>query len=197
MALNIKDGPIHQSLPTQRSKMRTTASYEASKLRREELTALQVLRSNLDCWREKLTRVLTLETLTMTDSKIFIKEAVKTATLPKSCGWLWNQSRSRKTISLSEYQICFYKLNTRTSKSSPRSPPPYKLWVFNIRCGQEKFSFLWCEKGEPLSSPLYSLYPTHQTCVQEYSAELVQVTLSELSFLRPFVSPITASSFGW
>jgi len=179
--------------------MRTTGYETAShKLRREEMAAFQVLRANLDGWRNKLSRVLCLETMCANDSKIFVKEVVKTATLPKSSGWLWNQSRSRKTISIGEYQVCFYKLNTRTSKTSPRSPPPYKLWVFNIRCGQEKFSFLWCEKGEPVSSPLYSLLPPSipHSCYQECT-ELVQVTLSELAFLRPFVSQNTASSFGW
>ena len=128
-----------------------------------------------------LNNCLSLEYLTVTGTTFFTTLTLKTKTLPRGTDWLWNQSRSRKYVSINNVQLCFYKLNTRkVNKNSDKLSPLCKIWLFNVTTSgiseSKSLSFFWCEKG-------FAPPPV---------IEITPVLLSDLAFLHPFIN-----SCGW
>merc|ERR1712137_125015 len=122
-----------------------------------------------------------LQTATTQDNKMFFHHKVNTASLPRGDTWLWNQSRSRKTITdyTGNITLSFYKLNTRTSKQHATIAPNHKMWVSNLTIlpQNKEISFVWCERGHQASS----------------FDSLVEFDLSDLDFLTPLIlgSPLS------
>lgn len=181
-------------------------------LRKEERIAIDKLESLFENRFARNTIRLTLTDIE-TDFTFFTNQQLKTSLLPKGRGWIWNQSRSRKTVQLRGYEICFYKVNARIIKYSPYTAPSYKVWIYHIKHGIEQFSFFWCEKGNdeasaviqndpfqllsiPSSKPQFRASSSPEKFEPDYN-RVVPVTLEELSFLKPYVSSNTASVFGW
>merc|ERR1711907_159590 len=182
-------------------------------LRKEERNALGVLYRNMDRAHIRENSRITLQHI-QTNNSFFSDNQLKTSFLPTRPGWVWNQSRSRKTVHQFGWEICFYKANVRQAKYSPISPPSCKVWIFHIKSCSESFCFLWCEKGIPTSSsstfkPEFNSFTTTKThhrpgnihaCdfeLFQIDEFIVPVTLQDLSFLKPFVSSSSACAFEW
>jgi len=168
-----------------------------SKLRREEMRALEVLKHHLRTWKDNVVHPcsLTVDVICETGKMLFVRECLKTSSLPRGEAWIWNQSRSRKVINLDDegIQVCFYKVNSRLAKGLIARTRPYKLWVYNMTIQNEEVSFLWCEKGD--QTRYAAAAPTDD--MMDFQMEILPVTLQDLSFLKPFVTNYTATAFGW
>ena len=170
---------------------------ERTTLTPEQSRALSVFET---CWNNfddllSTATSLSLESICVTDTKIFTHLSIKTKTLPRGVDWLWNQSRSRQFVTLGNGRsVCFYKLNTRKARKVPGESPPYKLWVYNItQPSCQEVSFLWCERG--LEEPAETNPKSEEDSGSEI--EVCTVTLEELAFLRQFTTPMCATLFGW
>merc|ERR1711907_504703 len=177
------------------------------KLRKEERKALDQLYRNMDRSSIRENSRITLQHI-QTNNSFFSDNILKTSSLPTRPGWVWNQSRSRKTIHQFGWEICFYKVNVRQAKYSPITPPSFKVWIFYVKSLTETFSFLWCEKGcSKLDSVIDSVPMTHSCrpgniCPSDFEVLqmndlIVPVTLQDLSFLKPYVSTSSACAFAW
>ena len=126
--------------------------------------------------------LFTLDKVTNTGDMFFVNGIIKTPKIPRAGTWIWNQSRGRQEFCCpqSDIDVCFFKLNTRSSRKHKSTPPPYKLWVFNVYMKREnrEITWFWCEKGSEIS-------------------KLDQHLLSDLSFLEPFVDTSFAIEIGW
>merc|ERR1711939_309455 len=161
---------------------------------------------NLDRSAERTNTRISLNHL-QAGSTFFTDCILKTSSLPTKPGWIWNQSRSRKTVHQFGWEICFYKANVRQAKYSPVTPPSFKVWIFLVKSYADQFSFLWCEKGcqpapsfEEIPCPRAILpKPGSRSCNEftPYHPDVVSVTLQDLSFLKPYVSHHTAQAFAW
>lgn len=167
----------------------------------EQKRALQTMSEHLVDWDNFYKDTFTLKALCTKGERFFTKESLNTANLPKGKSWQWNQSRSKKHLSVAGLDISFCKLNTRKAKGTTARSPAYKLWIFHLHFLTEDtwLHFAWCEKGDsPASTQI-----THQkqTCNSAFIFEPVESTLAlnlnELSFLREFTDVFTAQQFGW
>merc|ERR1712137_1279566 len=87
--------------------------------------------------------------------------------IPSGDGWRWNQTKARKDIYLeASVHVQFFKLSPRRRGKSCGTPPPMKLWKFNVVTPVEEYFLLWCERG--------NLPPT--------------ITIDDFSFLAPFMA---------
>lgn len=83
-------------------------------------------------------------------------QSVTVDDLPSECYWVWRQCNAKVATQLDEITtVIIQKFNTRDRKTGDIKyenikRPTYKLW--NLRVLQDKiaFSFIFCEKGEPL-----------------------------------------------
>ena len=163
----------------------------------EQSRALVVFEEAYQHFNDLLTTSnLSLESICITDTKIFTHQPLKTKNLPRGTDWLWNQSRSRQIVTLEDgTNVCFYKLNTRKARKAPGESPLYKLWVYNITLkSNQELSFLWCERG---LCEVDEQIEVGELSDGEDPIEVCSVTLPELSFLRQFTTPLNASLFGW
>ena len=94
---------------------------------------------------------LTVDDVTIEDTRMFVHGKIGRRNLPHSLGWVWNQSKSRKSAILSNNtNVDFYKLCTRKRDPGDNEfqSPGYKLWKFEIKKpNSEQIVVLWCEKG--------------------------------------------------
>jgi hypothetical protein len=104
--------------------------------------------------------------------------ALTTTGLPREHGWIWNQSRGRKSIGSfqGDKQISYIKLNTR---SRATTAPLVKLWVFTVEIMplQRTYSILWCEKSDYLPPSIAFLGSRH---APEAAPAAVQPLLPQL-----------------
>ena len=123
-----------------------------------------------------------VDVLCVTDKIMYVPDMINTADLPRTKTWLWNQSRGRQPLRSynNDISLSFYKVTTRKAKNCNLTPPPCKLWVFNInRASDNKvLSIIWCERG------------LDYHCIDD-------ITVEELSFLKPFIDEKCAQEFGW
>ena len=154
-------------------------------LTHEQRRAFSHFEGNLHhCTRQNMMSLfsLTSEDVTIEGNSFFIEGHIIPSYIPKENGWKWNQSRTKCSLNddLNEFNITFFKLNTRKTSNNIKVSPKYKMWIFNITnlCYGFKTSFIWCEKGRVV--PL-----------------LDENLLKDLSFLEEFVSKEQAIEFGW
>lgn len=171
----------------------------------EQKRALSLMTDNLIDWGNHYSDNVTLSALCLKDEMFFTKESLHTADLPKGKTWQWNQSRSKKHLSVDgELDISFCKLNTRKAKGTTTRSPAYKLWVFHLHFLVEDtwLHFAWCEKGDVrnVTQEAKILKQKQQaiatSCVYE-PVDHFEIHLHELSFLREFTDIFTAQQFGW
>merc|ERR1712137_528924 len=74
--------------------------------------------------------------------------------IPCGDSWRWNQTKSRKDVSLGNARVQFFKLSPRRKGQSPKgnSLPQMKLWQFKVSAPGEEYYLLWCERGKQPSS---------------------------------------------
>ena len=118
----------------------------------EQNRAMQVFRDNLYQQAEKTTQVIDLPSVATTNSMLFIDGFLKTKKMPREPNWSWNQSVPRVSYQFNQYDVSFFKLNTRKARTGSGKAPSYKVWIFHAKFQHQEFSFLWCEKGE-VSTP--------------------------------------------
>ena len=111
--------------------------------------------------------------------------------IPRGPHWRWNQTRSRKRVSVKkdcvQESVQFWKMVPRKSLSSNPTPiPSIKLWIFSL--GNDQTHLLWCERGifSLPSSPDSSFKPPADLSI------LSEDLLWELEFLRPLMDPSVA-----
>lgn len=130
----------------------------------------------------------TVDRLCVSDNMLFIENHLSTSDIPRSKGWLWNQSRARQSKSdqSGDIELSFFKLNTRLAKHSKSTPPPCKLWVFNMKIGYSNnkvVSFVWCERGMDTNSIPH--------------CDIDNIDIKDLAFLKPFIEEVYAEELGW
>merc|ERR1719262_669932 len=176
----------------------------SSKITPEQQRAIQVLLLNLPHWKEYYQPEVGSEfaQIPMFASNFMAFSTEPFRKLPHDDTWIWNQSNAKVTTELDQYHECtLQKMNTRNKKNQP-----------------SHLYFLWCEKGvsqKQQMAPIisqndlqcidnYTVYP--QTQYVEYTKssheyyptqESFDITLDDLSFLRPFMDQEVASEFGW
>ena len=154
-------------------------------LTHEQRRAFSYFEKNLYyCTKENMVSLfsLTSDDITNEGNSFFIEGHISPAYIPRENGLKWNQSRTKSSLNdeLNEFNISFFKLNTRKTSNNKKEQPKYKLWIFNIThlLFGFKTSFIWCEKGRLI--PL-----------------LDDNLLKELCFLENFVPKDQAIEFGW
>ena len=93
-----------------------------------------------------------LQTLS-TNQVMLFEESFKSSKIPSRPGWCWNQTKGRRTATLSDPKatIEFFKLMPRRSAQAPiKDLPTLKLWQYNIvfQGSTKPISMIWCEKGD-------------------------------------------------
>lgn len=207
--------------------MRLSSSTELSDIHSispEQQRALSVLHSNLKKWKE-LQRDKEFDRKVLTTNYVCFS-TVAFKDLPRKNTWVWNQSNAKIKVQLTENCIVtFQKMNTRKRKDAPK-PPSHKLWVFTIDSISndlpKKLFFIWCEKGVAKTFNLnYSSAPSiipggcRFTVIDHKNSELIhssfershftpsenrnslELSVADLSFLKPFIEPTIAQEFGW
>jgi len=164
----------------------------------EECRALFVVEQILPISMQQFIKAPTVEDLCVSGSITCIQGKLTTKKLPREKSWLWNQSRApSKTKDVTgSINLQFNKFNTRKSTRTPNAPQPprLKIWLFTLTYNTgEVCSVVWCEKGFPSVRNLSTKAP-EQVEDNELSEDL---SLSDLKFLRPFVSEDIAESLGW
>ena len=176
----------------------------------EQKRAMEAMRLLLPDWTNYFQDICQLNDLCKQGHKFFTSSSLQTADLPKGKTWQWNQSRSKKKLSVpNTLDISFCKLNTRKSRGCTERSPSYKVWIFQLQFIQEDtiLYFSWCEKGVPA---IYESTPKQQStqflsyCGPEqfmsahfYPDPIEQITLNDLSFLKEFTDICTAHQLGW
>lgn len=165
----------------------------------EQKRALHTMSEHLIDWDNFYRDSITLKELCTKGEKFFTKEPLNTSNLPKGTTWQWNQSRSKKHLSLNELEISFCKLNTRKAKGTTARSPAYKLWVFHLHFLSEDswLHFAWCEKGDDCISQEFPAQKQNYPFYYEPVDTFLSLNLSEFSFLREFTDIFTAQQLGW
>ena len=156
----------------------------------EQQKALSVLEHHLKSFHETIgAPPEALEEICQTNAFLFSRAALGTINLPRGVNWLWNKSKATKFARTENYEVAFYKLNTRKARRTCEfEAPMYKLWIFEVKIADtgieenDKIYGLWCERGdeEPASR-----------------IEIQVVNLEDLSFLSPYTTVESAKTFGW
>merc|ERR1712000_611028 len=113
----------------------------------------------------------TVDRLCVSDNMLFIENHLSTSDIPRSKGWLWNQSRARQSKSdqSGDIELSFFKLR-----------------VFNIKIGYSNnkvVSFVWCERGMDTNSIPH--------------CDIDNIDIKDLAFLKPFIEEVYAEELGW
>lgn|SRR3990167_2642592 len=107
--------------------------------------------------------------------------------LPREAHWGWNQSSCKQTIRIeNRILVTFRKICVKRKTSATLPVPSYKVWIFDIEYNEfEPHQYLlWCEKGHGVDTDLGMIFPA-------------ELTIQELSFLKPFVEETLARELGW
>ena len=143
---------------------------------------------------------LTLDDVTIEDTRMFVHGKVGRRNLPHPLGWVWNQSKSKVTVQFSSSEsLVITKWNPRKTQSAfGNSRPAYKLWVCGVHSPKTKgtnLHFIWVEKGR---ETLYSI-PSLMKEIDFYTEERTdkEIALKDLYFLKDFIEPHLAIEFGW
>lgn len=163
------------------------------KLSPEQSKAFQEFKESLQRRLECTVARVLPEHVFVTNSKVFIEGKICRKTLPKDSHWIWNQSKSQKTVSLGDGSaITMYKLNPRRkNKDQTQRHPAYKLWIISTVCQRDEdvLNFLWCEKGRATIDSPEPLVPV-LTPIGRIQPE--EISLEQLVFLREFMEPESA-----
>eukprot|EP00339_Tiarina_fusa_P024285 CAMPEP_0117049002 /NCGR_PEP_ID=MMETSP0472-20121206/33880_1 /TAXON_ID=693140 ORGANISM="Tiarina fusus, Strain LIS" /NCGR_SAMPLE_ID=MMETSP0472 /ASSEMBLY_ACC=CAM_ASM_000603 /LENGTH=157 /DNA_ID=CAMNT_0004762331 /DNA_START=96 /DNA_END=566 /DNA_ORIENTATION=- len=153
----------------------------------------------LNDWDNYFIDDVSLNKLCTKGEMFFTKQSLQTADLPRGGEWQWNQSRSKKKLSVdNELDISFCKLNTRKARGSTERSPPYKVWIFHMHFigNDTMLNFAWCEKGDAPVSPS-SEKGDNNALPYLFEPVEPQISLQELSFLHEFTDLFTARQLGW
>ena len=162
--------------------MKKIVRYHGSKLPPEYVKAVEKLLGSLEN-RSYTTHNLPTNEILKQGSIQKLYCSFSSRKIPTGQYWRWNQAKSRQTVHLPLGVVTFYKLTARKSKKALFEAPKCKLWKFEISPHNGKpFYVLWCEKS---STDVSSL-----ACDSEAKSE---ITLQDLSFLKPFMEPELAN----
>jgi hypothetical protein len=173
------------------------------KLTPEQSRAYRVFQESVPHYGELVVPHITLNHITVQNSRVFVKEKIARKSLPHENHWVWNQSKPQQCVEYSkEYSVIMYKLNPRKNAAcnAQHRCPAYKLWVFILRPVQANsasstpMNFLWCEKGKDTANSPAPLVPLN-TAIGRINPE--EISLTELSFLKDFMDRDVATQFGW
>mmetsp|Transcript_1300 Transcript_1300/g.1678 ORF Transcript_1300/g.1678 Transcript_1300/m.1678 type:complete len:186 (-) Transcript_1300:25-582(-) len=108
--------------------------------------------------------------------------------IPSCDIWRWNQTKSRKTLTLPTHDltITLHKLIPRKRRQDiTQTVPNHKLWYCVLRYSTSKPSMyiLWCERGHT---------QTRTESTEETNSE-DEVNVQDYSFLAEFMEPTQAS----
>src|SRR3990167_722514 len=170
-----------------------------SSLRKEQKIALNVLLQYYtqfkELYREALSRN---DPLLPTNFVAFSYNPFERLHLPRESHWHWNQSNSKATVQLNNnITVEMIKVNPRKKGCQPA--PSFKLWIYDIKQGDNFYHFLWCEKGVP---PIGNCNTTKVfvevgviTSIGIVFPE--RLNISDFAFLSDFVDESTALDLGW
>ena len=168
-----------------------------TRLSPEQTKAFDVFKESLPSSDQLSVNKILPEHVFLTNSRIFVYGKIGRKSLPRDVHWVWNQSKSQKTIKLNGSDVTLYKLNPRKNSKDPNLRyPAYKLWVFTIKAPSgdvaDNINFLWCEKGRTSMSAPEPLVPV-QTPIGRIHPE--EISLNQLVFLKEFMEPASAQYF--
>ena len=140
---------------------------------KEMVRAADMLRTDLVEWDDTLiTNELELgDSNLQTGFKAFSSNNIK---LGRGNTWRWNRTAHFNRMEITNgITASISKMNSR-SKVVGDPPPDYKVWIFELfrDRSEEPLFYVWCERGNHLS-------------------------VSQYSFLRPFVSDSLAKELNW
>ena len=148
-----------------------------------------------------------VDQITVVDSKLFVEGKVSRKSLPHETDWVWNQTKSKVSVTLNEQEsVVIAKLNPRKHSKSVGTHPSYKLWACEIQSPKTEghvISMLWCEKGKETiwsAPPLVRPHRRRRTTISQPPSSTTtsnDLQLSDFAFLGRFVEPHIATQFGW
>mmetsp|Transcript_51 Transcript_51/g.79 ORF Transcript_51/g.79 Transcript_51/m.79 type:complete len:180 (+) Transcript_51:233-772(+) len=137
---------------------------------------------------------LSMDHITVCDSRVFIRGKVCRKNLPHELHWVWHQSKSKETVITRVGEIILTKLSPR-KLAGVEQCPSYKLWICEILNSVTPLFFIWCEKGKPdIFSPPPMIKPKRTSPRREGGDP---IAIEDLAFLRDFIDPTLARQFGW
>merc|ERR1712014_73162 len=107
-------------------------------------------------------------TISTNASKLW-KGRIKSAQIPSTTEWRWNQSKGRQTIKLEDgSQVQVIKYIPRSRARTTAKAPSYKLWIceFSYRHGMTQ-SATWCERGLQ-KNPEDCTSEDNELCLEDY-----------------------------
>ena len=118
----------------------------------------------------------------------FLSSGLTLKNIPSADGWRWNQTRSRKRVTIHGANVTFFKLTPRRKSDAllDATLPSFKMWKFIIAPTSKDipFQILWCEKGATAERSYGCIHPMTEDSF---------ANIDEFSFLAPFMDSHLAS----